>query len=361
MSGTSANAIDAALVELNDHQTRLVATYSRDYSPGIKDSIESVILSYPAVDDNEIQRLHHALGVDFAAAAEELLKQAGPEARVAAIGSHGQTVYHGPGDVPPVTVQLGDPQVIADRTGLTTVGDFRSNDLREGGQGAPLAPGFHNAVFRDDTTDRLILNLGGIANLTRLPADAGEPVVGFDTGPASTLMDLWCRIHRGQPFDAGGRWAAQGRVLEPFVEALLGDAYFGAPPPKSTGREYFNLSWMKNRFPGWRDEAAVDIQASLLEVTARSVASGARSLETGPYELYACGGGAHNTALMNRLDALTGVDAMTTDALGVPPDWVEACTFAWLAQRRLNGLPGNLPTVTGAGREVLLGEVFTPA
>lgn len=362
MSGTSANGIDGALVELDDDGARILATHSRDYSPGIKDAIESVIANYPHVDDGELRRLDQALGLDFAGAATALLHEAGPDAGIMAIGSHGQTVYHGPYDNPPLTLQLGNAQLIANRTGLTTIGDFRSNDMRQGGQGAPLAPAFHNAAFRCDSTDRMILNVGGIANLTWLPADRSRPVIGFDTGPASTLMDQWCRIHRGDTYDAGGRWALQGTAGEPFVKGLLSDPYFEAPAPKSTGREYFNLDWMKRRYPGWEQESPVDVQAGLLEVTARSIATAAAGIGTGDrYEMYVCGGGAHNTALIERLGALTGTKVATTESLGLPPDWVEACAFAWLAHRRLQGLPGNLPSVTGAAREVLLGEVYAPA
>lgn len=361
MSGTSANGIDAALVEFNDKTCHLVAARSRGYSNGIKESIESVIQRYPEVDEEEIRRLDRDLGVDFADAAAVLIDEARSRGGVEAIGSHGQTVYHGPADTPPVTVQLGDPQVIADRTGVTTVGDFRRNDLLEGGQGAPLAPAFHNALFRDVSTDRLILNLGGIANLTWLPADPELPVLGFDTGPANTLMDQWCEVNRSEPYDEEGRWAAQGQAAQAFVEALLADPYFDAPAPKSTGREYFNLGWMKSRYPGWRDEAPVDIQAGLLEVTARSVASAAARIGgDSPHELYVCGGGARNKALIRRLGELTASAVATTDALGVPPDWVEGCAFAWLARRRLKGLPGNLPSVTGARRAVMLGEIHAP-
>lgn len=361
MSGTSADGIDAALVELSGDGFRILATHFRGYSPGIKASIDSVIGRYPDVGDDEVRRLDRALGVEFARAAEALLEGAGPDPGVTAIGSHGQTVYHGPGDAPPVTIQLGNPQLIADRTGLTTIGNFRRNDMREGGQGAPLAPAFHNAMFRDESTDRLIVNIGGIANLTCLPADPARPVVGFDTGPANTLMDQWCHKHKGGAYDADGQWAMQGQVGQPFVQALLDDPYFNAPPPKSTGREYFNLEWMKRRYPRWCDDPPADIQAGLLEVTVRSIAEASEgTCGKGRYEMYVCGGGAHNTALMRRLGALVGGRVMTTEALGVPPDWVEACAFAWLAHRRLLSLPGNLPSVTGARREVLLGEIYTP-
>lgn len=362
MSGTSADGIDAALVDLSDNGFRILATRSVQYSPGIKETIESVIRLYPDVDHEKIEQLDEALGADFARAAAELAREADPDVSIAAIGSHGQTVYHGPGDDPPRTVQLADPQIIADRTGLATVADFRRNDLLAGGQGAPLAPAFHKAMFHDAGIDRLIVNIGGIANLTSLPAQRDRPVLGYDTGPGNTLMDQWCRLHTGKAYDDGGRWAARGRADERFVQALLDDPYFAAAPPKSTGREYFHLGWMKERFPGWRDAEPADIQAGLLEVTARSISRASAQVGGGgATELYVCGGGARNEALISRLEALIAGHVATTDVLGLPPEWVEACAFAWLAHRRIHQRPGNLPSVTGAAREVLLGEIYTPA
>lgn len=359
MSGTSADGIDGVLVDLSDNGFRIIATRSADYSPGVRETIESVIRLYPDVGDEQVRQLDVALGVDFARAASELALEAGPDETIAAIGSHGQTVYHGPGDDPPRSVQLADPQVIAERTGLTTVADFRSNDLAAGGQGAPLAPAFHNAMFRDPGMDRFVVNIGGIANLTRLPARRDRPVLGFDTGPGNTLLDQWCRLHTGAAYDAGGRWAARGRVDEVFVKALLDDPYFAAPAPKSTGREYFHLDWLKRRFPGWRDARPADVQAGLLEVTARSIARAAEMAGDGPRQLYVCGGGARNDQLMRRLAELTAGRVATTETLGLPPEWVEACAFAWLAHRRVHDRPGNLPSVTGADREVLLGQIYT--
>ena len=361
MSGTSADGIDAVLVELSDREFRIIATPSTTYSPGIKQAIESTVAAYPNVEDRELRRLDRDLGNDFARAATELIHKAGPDRPIVAIGSHGQTVYHGPADQPPATVQLGSPQLIADRTGLTTVGDFRANDLRAGGQGAPLAPAFHNAMFRCSAIDRLVINIGGIANLTCLPANPARPVLGFDTGPGNTLMDQWCRLHTGAPYDDEGRWASRGRVDPLFVSALMDDPYFAAPAPKSTGREYFHLEWMRRRYPGWRGCEPVDVQAGLLEVTARSIAQAATAVRgENDCEAYVCGGGARNAALMNRLRSLLGAEVMTTEALGLPPEWVEACAFAWLAHRRISERPGNLPSVTGADKQVLLGEIFRP-
>jgi anhydro-N-acetylmuramic acid kinase len=361
MSGTSANGIDGGLVDVDDDRFELLATHSESYTPGVKESIESTVRRYPDVAEAAIRELNEALAVDFARAASELIGKTPAGASVVAIGSHGQTVYHGPGDNPPVSIQVGTPQTIANLTGLTTVGDFRTNDLRAGGQGAPLAPAFHNAMFRDITSDRVIVNIGGIANLTYLPADRERPVSGYDTGPGNTLMDLWCGIHTGESYDAGGHWAARGRANERFVQALLADPYFDAPAPKSTGREHFHLDWLKRMYPGWESEDPVNIQAGLLEVTVQSIVrSAARSARDAAYEIYVCGGGARNKALMKRLGELAARPVGTTDALGLAPEWVEVCAFAWLAHRRIHGRPGNLPSVTGATREVLLGEVYHP-
>jgi anhydro-N-acetylmuramic acid kinase len=360
MSGTSADGIDGVLTDLTDNGFRVLAMRSVDYSPGVKETIETVIRLYPDVAGEELTRLDAALGEDFARAALALSREAAAADVISAVGSHGQTIYHGPGDNPPRSIQLGDPQIIADRTRLTTIADFRSADLRAGGQGAPLAPAFHNAMFRDEDADRLIVNIGGIANITSLPACRRDPVLGFDAGPGNTLMDQRCRMHTGRPYDDGGQWAAGGQVDEEFVRALLDDPYFPSRPPKSTGREYFHLDWMKRRFPDWRQARPRDIQAGLLEVTARSITRAAAECGAETPEIYICGGGARNAYLMRRLGELSGAMVSTTESLGLDPEWVESCAFAWLAHRRLHGRPGNLPSVTGACREVLLGEIFTP-
>lgn len=362
MSGTSADGIDGVLVDFQNEHPEVLAACSVGFSAGVKESIESAVARYPDIEDSHMRALDEALAGDFARAVQELAAKAPRGARIGAVGSHGQTIYHGPGDSPPITVQLGDPGRIAALCGITTIGDFRANDLRAGGQGAPLAPGFHNALFRLPGTTRIIINVGGIANLTHLPADPGAPVLGFDSGPGNTLMDQWCRLHIEGTYDDGGRWAASGRADEAFVEALLADPYFELTPPKSTGREYFNLNWMKRRFPGWGDLAPVDLQAGLLSVTARSIASAVSRLNAAGErcELYVCGGGAKNATLMDQIASMAAIEVDTTDALGVPPDQVEACAFAWLAHRRIQGLPGNIPSVTGARSEALLGDIHPP-
>lgn len=353
ISGTSVDAIDAALVRVGDDGTvqETVATRSAPLDPGLIERIRAVTGATPLRD---ICALDHDLGRAFASAALSL-PVSGDEA-VTAIGCHGQTVWHAPNNSPPATVQLGDPNVIAAATGLVTVADFRRRDLAEGGQGAPLAPIFHRHCLASDCENRAVLNLGGIANLSFLVP--GRPPRGFDTGPANTLLDAWCRRYLQASYDAGGHWAATGRVDEDLLRNLLSDPFFAATPPKSTGPEYFNLEWLDARLaPDIRPE---NVQATLAELTAATVAD-ALSLhsETAVERLLVCGGGAHNSDLMGRLRRrLPGIPVESTDAVNVAPDFVEATGFAWLAWARLAEHPADCPATTGAGRPAVLGGVY---
>ena len=352
MSGTSADGIDGVLIELDaGGALRMIATHQQTIPDALRARVLAVQAGAAATPD-ELCALDIELGEVFAQAAGVLLARHGSE--VAAIGSHGQTVRHAPHGPFPFSAQLGNPSVIAERTGITTIADFRARDVAAGGQGAPLAPGFHDAVFRDDREDRLIINIGGIANLTWLARDHGP--VGFDTGPGNGLMDAWAQRHCGTPLDAGGAWAASGTVDPALLERLLADPYFQRTAPKSTGKEYFNPAWLDHALAG----AAVppqDVQASLLELSVQSMAAAARTLAS-VQALYLCGGGVHNTALCQRLGDVLPWPVRTTAALGWDPDWVEAAAFAWLAHRHLAGLPGNVPGVTGARREVVLGGCY---
>jgi anhydro-N-acetylmuramic acid kinase len=277
---------------------------------------------------------------------------------IVAIGSHGQTLRHQPGAMPPFTLQVGDPSVIAARTGITVVADFRRGDMAVGGQGAPLAPAFHQWLFWHDNSNRVVLNIGGIANITVLPANG--PVTGFDTGPGNTLLDAWVRQHHNRDFDLDGSWASQGQASEELLLALLQDRYFAERPPKSTGFEYFNLEWLERKFAESRvHPAKQDVQATLAELTCRSIADAITLHAPGTKDVFVCGGGFHNRDLMRRLGPrLRGVSIQSTSAHGLDPDWVEAAAFAWLAKRRISGEPGNLPSVTGASRSVPLGGIF---
>ena len=364
ISGTSADGIDAALVEFaHTDRThfdstarmplRVVAARTYAYPPALRDRVLALARANAAVALDEFGRLDVEIGACFADAATALLSEAGIEpTAVTAIGSHGQTVCHRPGGAHPFTLQIGDPSVIAERTGILTVADFRRADVAAGGQGAPLLPALHAAVFADALIPRAILNLGGIANATLLLP--GSEVIGFDTGPANCLLDAWVTRHLGAARDDGGAWAASGRVDDGLLGALLAEPYFAAPPPKSTGREHFNLDWLDGRLP--TGLAPADVQATLLALSARTIAEALRA--SGVREVYACGGGVHNTALMAALRReLPNLRLDTTAALGLDPDFVEAAGFAWLARARLRGEPGNLPSVTGARGARLLGAI----
>lgn len=333
---------------------RVVAARTYAYPLALRDRVLALARANAAVALDDFGHLDVEIGECFAEAALALLREAGvaPEA-VAAIGSHGQTVCHRPGGAHPFTLQIGDPNVIAERTGIATVADFRRADVAAGGQGAPLLPALHAAIFAAASIPRAILNLGGIANATLLVP--GSEVIGFDTGPANCLLDAWATRHLDAARDDGGAWAASGRVDDGLLGALLAEPYFTAPPPKSTGREHFNLDWLDARLAAGL--APADVQATLLALSARTIADALRA--SGAREVYACGGGVHNAALMAALRReLPEARVDTTATLGLDPDFVEAAGFAWLARARLAGQPGNLPSVTGARGPRLLGGIF---
>lgn len=311
---------------------------------------------------DEIATLDVRVAEQFAEAALKLLADAGVDAAdIVAIGSHGQTVRHRPAGAAydgmhPFTWQIGDAHVIAERTGIVTVADFRRRDVAAGGHGAPLLPALHNALLRSAEEDRAVLNLGGIANLTLLPADAAGAVRGFDTGPANCLMDAWCLRHTGRTHDAGGELAASGRIDEALLRRLLEEPWFEAPPPKSTGREQFHLAWVEARLQG--DESVADVQATLLELSAVTVAHALKAHQPRTRRVLACGGGVHNPRLLARLAAqLPGATVESTAMHGLDPDLVEAMGFAWLARQAIAGRPGNLPSVSGARGPRVLGVI----
>lgn len=353
MSGTSLDGVDAALVDFAGAQPAVRGTRFLPYPDSIR--AEALALNSPGAD--EIHRaalLAREVSLLYAEAVHQLLDECevAPGA-VAAIGCHGQTVRHR-ADLG-YTVQLVDPALLVERTDIRVVANFRARDLAAGGQGAPLVPAFHADVFRHASRNRVILNVGGIANITALPASG--PVIGFDTGPGNVLLDMWCARHRGCAFDAGGEWAASGAVVQALLDDMLAEAYFALPPPKSTGRDLFNEPWLAHH--DLSRYAAADVQATLLELTARSVADAMERHCPNTAELYVCGGGASNNQLLRRLQALlVNVSVSTTDDLGLHPDWVEAVAFAWLARRTLVQQPGNLPEVTGAGGLRVLGAIY---
>ncbi|HEY7873130.1 MAG TPA: anhydro-N-acetylmuramic acid kinase [Rudaea sp.] len=357
ISGTSADGIDAVLVRFTP-KLEVIAARTSPYPDDLHARIVALARNDAAITLDDLGHLDVEIGACFADAALALLREANvaPHA-LSALGSHGQTVCHRPSGPHPFTLQLGDPNVIAERTGIVTVADFRRADVAAGGQGAPLLPALHASVFADNAIPRAILNLGGIANLTLLVP--GKPVLGFDTGPANCLMDAWSQQLRGMPRDEGGGWARSGRVDAALLQRLMDDPYFALPPPKSTGREVFNLDWLDARLPG--NLAPEDVQATLLQLSARSIAIALRDNAPEICEVYACGGGVHNAALMDALRAeLPGMKLETTAALGLDPDFVEAVGFAWLARARLENVPGNLPSVTGARGARVLGGIYAP-
>ncbi|MGH8307500.1 MAG: anhydro-N-acetylmuramic acid kinase, partial [Gammaproteobacteria bacterium] len=276
---------------------------------------------------------------------------------IRAIGSHGQTVRHRPGGPHPFSLQIADPNIIAARTGIATVADFRRRDMALGGQGAPLVPAFHHAVFADPNETRAVINIGGIANLTLLSAQNG-PVSGFDTGPGNLLMDAWSREHLHAPYDENGTFAASGNVDEILLRRLLADEYFQRPPPKSTGREHFSQAWLGKALVDTKLPAA-DVMATLCELTARCIADAVRKQTPRVSRVLLCGGGIHNAHLVKRLAALLpACELSTTNEFGIAPDWVEAMAFAWLARETLARRPGNLPAVTGAREPAVLGAIY---
>ncbi len=355
ISGTSADGIDAALVECAGTGVRLLGARTDVYDAPLRREVLALAQGEAAFDLDALGRLDVRLGEAFAASALALLKQTGVAPRtVRAIGSHGQTVRHRPQGAHPFTLQLGDPSVIAERTGIPTVADFRRADMAAGGQGAPLLPVLHAALLAAPGEPRAVLNLGGIANLTLLDGAGG--VRGFDTGPANALLDAWCARHTGAAHDAGGALAAAGRADAALLAALLADPYFAAPPPKSTGREHFHLRWLDARIAG-RDLAAADVQATLLALTVRSIAGALAAHAPDTRLLWVCGGGVHNPVLLAALRRAVSCPLRSTAEAGVDPDFIEAMAFAWLARQRLLELPGNLPSVTGARAPRVLGAV----
>jgi len=355
MSGTSLDGIDAVLADYGQSPPQSLGHVHLGFDPELKE--ELLALNRPGT--NELERaalVGNRLAEHYAQAVHHLLRQTGlAPAAIAAIGCHGQTVRHRP--ELGYTVQLNNPARLAERTGIAVVADFRSRDVAAGGQGAPLVPAFHAAVFSHPSRHRVIINIGGIANLTDLPP--GGPVTGFDCGPGNLLLDAWCQRHCGQPYDEGGRWAASGRPIPELLADLLTDPFFGEPPPKSTGRDLFHLGWLEPRLKP--DYAPADVQATLLRLTVHGIREAVRRFAGGVEEGWLCGGGARNTALVNTLRhafADTATPVALTDALGVPAEWVEALAFGWLAWRTLQGAPGNLPAVTGAAHACVLGAIY---
>lgn len=362
LSGTSIDAIDAALFSITDAGARLEGALALPVPPDLKTELLQLTECHVAPID-AIGALDRRLGACLADAVLQLLAHTRtPREAVRAIGSHGQTIRHRPPRTgqPGFSWQIGDPHTIAETTGICTVADFRRRDVAAGGQGAPLAPGFHRWAFASTACDRVVLNIGGMANISVLPATGGE-VHGFDTGPGNALLDAWHRRHRGADYDHDGAWARGGRVDGELLARLLGHPYFAAPAPKSTGREEFNLAWLESLLHGTATSPQ-DVQATLAALTVATITDAIEPEIPTSGEVFVCGGGAHNGLLMERLAArLRPRPVRSTATLGIDPDWVEAALFAWLARQTLDSLPGNLPSVTGAKHAVTLGSIHPGA
>lgn len=358
ISGTSVDGVDAALCDFGERTCRIVAAKTFAYPPAIERRVQTLIGAGEA-RLAEIGALDVAVGRFFADCALALIHQSQIEPQdVEAIGHHGQTIWHEPNPPEPFSWQIGDPNSVAAITGIDTVADLRRLDMAVGGQGAPLASGFHAFAFASDETPRVVVNIGGIANLTQLAP--GRDVLGFDCGPGNTLLDSWAAARLGTPFDDGGRWAASGRPDEGLLDALLDEPYFSQPAPKSTGRERFNETWLKQKLGKiGREIADADVAATLLELTARTIVDAAAGLRLGNAEILVCGGGAKNGALLERIGALSGREPSTTAELGIDPDWVEAAMMAWLARARVDRTAGNMPTVTAAREARVLGGLYS--
>jgi anhydro-N-acetylmuramic acid kinase len=359
MSGTSMDGLDIVAMRFpEDKPPESCATQFTPYPDALKQRLQDLALDANASLNNMCQ-LDSELGQYYAQQINEFIAHTGlSRQRISAIGSHGQTVRHCIKKDTPFTLQIGDPNIIAAKTGLTVVADFRRRDIALNGQGAPLAPAFHNQVFRDNQANRVIINIGGIANITFLPANPNKEVIGFDSGPGNTLMDHLCKLKFDRPYDEDGKIANRGMIHQERLNNLLdNEPYFKKAFPKSTGTDYFSPKWLTSS--GLLELTPEDCMACLGGLTATSIAQAISALDTSIDEFYLCGGGAKNTHLTQILTQQLGSDNLyTTERLGIHPDWVEASAFAWLACQTLQRKPGNLPSVTNADKFTILGAVY---
>lgn len=358
MSGTSVDGVDCALVQFIGDQPKLIATHSEPIESGLREDILR-LCGGKNIDLELYGNTDVAIGQLFAKAALTLLENENIERKaIRAIGSHGQTVFHYPQGATRFSLQIGDPNSIAHLTGITTIADFRRRDIAAGGEGAPLAPLLHRNCFQSASTDRVVLNVGGIANITVLNKDG--TCLAFDTGPANVLMDYWIAKHQQKNYDKNGDWAASGNVVQPLLKLLLDESYFSKKPPKSTGRELFNGLWLEEKLQKLgQDLATNDVQATLLRFTIDSIVSEIRKTSQ-PTEVYVCGGGSHNNAFMDSLQArLRDCNVLSTAKLGIDPDWVEAIAFAWMAKQTSEGRAIDTTPFTGAAKATILGGIYS--
>ncbi len=358
ISGTSRDGLDAALVTIDgEGRPRVLAADCAPYPPALRSAIDQLIALGRCPTGSEAKRADQEFGHFSADVCRSLMDRANlPGVNLAGIGSHGQTVWHDPAAQPAVSLQIGNADVLANAMGVPVVSNFRAADLSAGGEGAPLAPLLHQALFGEQGPCAVI-NLGGIANVTLL--DRQGAVRGFDTGPANCLLDLWTLRHLRAPFDAGGAFARSGEVSPQLLDKLLEEPYFAQPAPKSTGLELFNADWLARQLNG--DESPRDVQRTLLELTVETVARALEQSSEQPRHAWLCGGGVHNHYLVERLqERLSGLPVQSTEVAGIDPDWVEATLFAWLAHRRMGGVTSETGPITGAAAPVMLGDISPP-
>lgn len=368
LSGTSMDGIDVVICSLDAQMAsrpRIIHAHTHDLSFALRKRLAAIIGDAGKTRLDDCMRMDQDLGLAFAEAIEHALQQAGLESDdITAIGSHGQTIAHTLDGRHHYTVQIGDPNLIAERCGIVTVSDFRRRDMAAGGEGAPLAPALHQALFSSDSEDRVIVNIGGIANITCLPASgspahADQSISGYDCGPGNCLMDAWIDDQQGLSMDRHGEWASGGDLQQALLSRMLADPYLLRTPPKSIGREYYDLTWLQQQFAG-RVYRPIDVQATLCQLTAESISQAIMTSQPGTARVMVCGGGAHNLDLMKRLKHLLPSAVIeSTSRTGIDPDWVEGILFAWLAARRLENLPGNCPSVTGATGSRVLGSIYS--
>ncbi|MCX8656276.1 anhydro-N-acetylmuramic acid kinase [Gilliamella sp. B2894] len=359
MSGTSMDGIDIALVNITDRKITSIASNCYPMPANLKQLLLTLCKTKQTTLQN-LGEIDHRLGQLFADSINQFLKDNQIEKhQITAIGCHGQTIYHAPNGANPFTMQIGDANIIAAKTGITTIADFRRKDMAYGGQGAPLVPAFHNAVLQDPNINRVILNIGGISNITVLIPQ--YPIIGYDTGPGNVLLDGWIKEQLGKNYDQDGLWAKTGSINPDLLNYLYKENYFQIPAPKSTGRELFNLSWLHNKLVGMH-LSAQDIQATLVEFTVLSISEEIKKLPINnrlSCELLVCGGGAKNPLIMERLSRLLPKwQVLITDVKGINSADMEAIAFAWLAYCRMNNIPSNIPEVTGANQAVSLGVIY---
>lgn len=361
MSGTSADGLDIAAISCEQNPPKSLATQSVHYPKELRDKI--LALYTPGNDEiDRMGTLDNELGKFIGSAVNTFIDSNRlDKSSIRGVCSHGQTIRHRPTENFPFTLQIGDPNQIATITGLTVIADVRRKDMALGGQGAPLAPAFHHAAFSNFEVNRAVVNIGGIANITQLPSSNSIPVIGFDTGPGNGLMDEWIQSQKQLTFDEEGAWASQGECQQSILSNLLTDPYFSLSPPKSTGREYFTLDWVLQKIPNIDEFLPEDIQRTLLELTAKSIANCINQWDVKPGEIILCGGGVHNKLLVNELTEHMQEWKVTDSAeLGIDPDYMEAIAFAWFGAQTLRGLTSSLKSVTGAKQNAVLGCIYPP-